>query len=749
MLNLFRFGLAGKMIGLLLAFAMVPLAVISFSILNSFDDIKTQAGERFTVSAQNIADKVDRNLFERYGDVQAFALNDAVQDRDSWYLAGEGNGIVQAMNNYVKTYGIYFLTIMVDLDGKVVAVNSVDAGGATVSTSSLYSKNFSNSAWFRALAAGNYTTRMPFTASGNDKSTGSYIEDLHVDSDVKTAHVGNDGLTLGFSAPVYNVSGVVIGYWSNRTDFSLVEEIFQDEYRLLKQGGFPSAELTLLDKDGRIIVDYDPSSRKTESVVRDLDNVIMKFNLAANGVLVAERAVQGQTGHEYALHARKQLVQAGGYTHLKGALGYPGMNWGVLVRVPEEEAAPWLSSIENNIVMIIFVCIALVVLVGLLVGRSVVATILEIVNVTEKASKGDLSVRLEVDSKDEFGQLASAFNAMLERLLGVITEVRVGSNAILGASNEIARGNMDLSQRSEEQATSLEETASSMEEMTTTVKQNSDSADEANKLAVSARDQAQNGGEVVEQAVAAMGEINESSKKIADIIGVIDEIAFQTNLLALNAAVEAARAGDQGRGFAVVAGEVRTLAQRSADAAKEIKGLITESVAKAEQGSDLVNRSGETLGEIIGSVKGVAELVSEIAGASKQQSSGIEQVNGAVMQMNDMTQENSALVEEASAASKSMEDQAHVLIEQIDFFNVGDVDDGRTPVQRFSPTAHTTGGTIINRTTINRAGSPAEVKTPVTRTAATTAVTTRSATPAMPAQVREPGSYNETEWDEF
>ncbi|MEO6185110.1 MAG: methyl-accepting chemotaxis protein, partial [Steroidobacteraceae bacterium] len=232
-------------------------------------------------------------------------------------------------------------------------------------------------------------------------------------------------------------------------------------------------------------------------------------------------------------------------------------------------------------------------------------------------------------------------------------------------ADEISQGNTNLSQRTEEQASSLEETASSMEEMTSTVKQNADNAGQANQLAVAARDQAERGGVVVAKAVRAMAEINESSKKIADIISVIDEIAFQTNLLALNAAVEAARAGEQGRGFAVVATEVRNLSGRSATAAKEIKALIQDSVRKVDEGSDLVTQSGNTLEQIVASVKKVTDIVAEIAAASREQSAGIEQVNKAVTQLDELTQQNAALVEQASAASQSMAEQARGLNESM------------------------------------------------------------------------------------
>ena len=293
-------------------------------------------------------------------------------------------------------------------------------------------------------------------------------------------------------------------------------------------------------------------------------------------------------------------------------------------------------------------------------------------DVIKALADGDLTHRVVGDFQGEFAMLQDAVNTSVENLLGMVSNIRESTGNISTAAGEISQGNADLSQRTEEQASSLEETASSMEEMTSTVKQNADNAREANQLAAGAREQAEKGGKVVGQAVSAMGEINSASKKIADIIGVIDEIAFQTNLLALNAAVEAARAGEQGRGFAVVAAEVRNLAQRSAAAAKEIKALIKDSVDKVGEGTKLVDMSGQTLDEIVTSVKKVSDIVAEIAAASQEQSTGIEQVNKAVMQLDQVTQQNAALVEEAAAASEAMDEQARGLRELMNFFKSGD-----------------------------------------------------------------------------
>jgi len=291
------------------------------------------------------------------------------------------------------------------------------------------------------------------------------------------------------------------------------------------------------------------------------------------------------------------------------------------------------------------------------------------VEVAQAISAGDFS-RAVILEKGDTSSLLYSINAMRENLTGTIGEIRNATETISVASSQIAAGNQDLSNRTESQASSLEETASSMEELTSTVKQNAENARQANQLVVSTADIAVKGGQVVGRVVDTMASIKDSSRKIADIIGVIDGIAFQTNILALNAAVEAARAGEQGRGFAVVASEVRNLAQRSAGAAKEIKSLIEDSVGKVDAGGKLVDEAGKTMDEIVNSVKRVTDIMSEIAAASSEQSAGIEQVNQAVGQMDEMTQQNAALVEEAAAAAESLQNQAGQLVQAVSVFKL-------------------------------------------------------------------------------
>ncbi|HYJ42341.1 MAG TPA: methyl-accepting chemotaxis protein [Steroidobacteraceae bacterium] len=357
---------------------------------------------------------------------------------------------------------------------------------------------------------------------------------------------------------------------------------------------------------------------------------------------------------------------------------------------------------------------------GILTNMS--AVVAEVNSVIEAGKNQDLTARIDIAGKSGvFEQLSGGINALMDSMMSVVQQIKSAAQSVASGSDEIAKGNADLSGRTEQQASSLEETASSMEEMTSTVKHNADNASQANQLARAARQEAEQGGAVVSNAVAAMQGINASSKKIADILGVIDEIAFQTNLLALNAAVEAARAGEQGRGFAVVASEVRNLAGRSAEAAKEIKALIQESVARVDEGTKLVDQSGATLGGIVNSIKKVSDIVAEISAASQEQSSGIEQVNKAIMQMDGLTQQNAALVEEAAAAAESLQDQARGLLDSMSHFKVA-------------------GGSPAANETQRRAGTPRAVarsKAP------------REAQPKAAAVPMRKAAGAEGEWSEF
>lgn len=908
----FNCGIAAKLMILFSLFGLIPIATVGYMGYSAVGEIEKTVGENFQGVASNVADKIDRNLFERYGDAQAFGKNRIVQERYNWYVPNEhDNQITQVMNEYMALYGIYSLSLFVDPDGDLIAVNSRDAQGQSIDTSALYKNNYKHTPWFQALAAGTSTTKMPFSAPGNDVSTGTFIEDVHIDPDVKATYPGDDGLTLGFSAPVYH-DGDLIGYWSNRARFSLVEEIVKTAYQELKASGYPGSEMTIMDGQGRAILDYRPQAQGSQDIVHDFQNILMKLNLPEHGVAAAKAAIEGRTGWTIGPHERTQISQVVGYTHLKGALGYPGMNWSIVVRAPESEAAGAALAYQQTLLGGALVFVGLILVAGFVIGRRAANYVAVVQAAADRMARGDYTVRIPVHAKDELGRLGEAFNAMaggiqqrvqelaraneemtilkaalenagtnimiadasdnvifvnkaahqalhslegelaryipgfradqvvggsihryhknpdairqilgrlgpddvrrgeitpgpftfrhatrgvfdeqgrklahlvewvdstgekkaqeeiqkliagasagrltdriavetfdgffkqigeginrlletvvtplteaqrvlegvaqgdltrtmegayegeydrikasvntaIHNLASTVTTVREAAEHVHTAAREISQGTDDLSERTSEQASALEETSATMEEMTSTVKQNADNAKQAQQLALAARGIAEKGGTITAQAVNAMAEINHSSRKIADIINVIDEIAFQTNLLALNAAVEAARAGEQGRGFAVVASEVRNLAQRSATAAKEIKSLIHESVQKVTDGSTLVNESGATLKDIVASVQRVTDIMSEMAAASQEQACGIDQVNKAIMQMDQTTQQNAALVEETAAAAQSMQQRAADLTRLVEFFQVKTVSGHRSHDQMGLQTAH-------------------------------------------------------------
>ncbi len=383
---------------------------------------------------------------------------------------------------------------------------------------------------------------------------------------------------------------------------------------------------------------------------------------ALTPALIEQLTQQGQSAN----------VTIGDAEQMLYAVKVEGTPWVLAIGIDRAEATAPLRHLLQVAAAITALClVAAVALVSVAVSRQLRRLAMVRDALEDIASgEGDLTVRLDNSGKDELAQIATAFNHFVNKIAAVLLRIRTASESVRLASQEIAMGNQDLSSRTEQQASSLEETAAAMEQLTATVQQNAENARQANQLASSASSVASHGGSVVGQVVQTMGGIDAASRKIVDIIGVIDSIAFQTNILALNAAVEAARAGEQGRGFAVVAGEVRTLAQRSAAAAKEIKQLIDDSVNQVNTGSRLVQEAGATMQEVVDSVRRVTAIVAEISHASQEQSNGIGEINGAVSQMDQGTQQNAALVEQATAAAQSLQQQAHQLAEVVGGFKL-------------------------------------------------------------------------------
>lgn len=416
------------------------------------------------------------------------------------------------------------------------------------------------------------------------------------------------------------------------------------------------------------------SSDKARSLVGEIDRVESLYGPVANGIVAL--ALAGK--HEEAIVKMDDECRPLLAALVNASNAYAEYTRGrqeQMVRASDEQ----YQTQRNWLIAMCVAALALAVAAGVFITRSITGPIRRAVDVASTVARGDLRSRIAVTQKDETGQLLGALADMNARLIETVSRVRESSGSVANASTEIATGNTDLSQRTEEQAASLEQTAASMEELTSTVKQNTESAQQASVLASNASDVARRGSEVVSQVVDTMHGISTSSTKIAEITGMIEGIAFQTNILALNAAVEAARAGEQGRGFAVVASEVRSLAQRSSTAAKEIKELIANSVQQVRSGSVLAGRAGETMAEVTQAVARVTDMMEEIAAASIEQGRGIEQVNQAITQMDEVTQQNAALVEEAAAASQSLQDQGRRLMDAVAFFQMEDAPAAAAP----------------------------------------------------------------------
>ena len=864
-----KLSIRAKQTLLFLAFGTVPMIAATPIVMNTLETLRYERLQVNASAVDAIGDVVDRNLFERYGDVQAFGINAATTNKANWYQ-GETSPLVEVMNKYVRNYGFYKNTLLVDLTGRVAAVNTLDNQGKPVNTKDVYSENFSQAPWFVKAV------KKEFVKS--DTLDGTVVSQPYYEKTVASAY-NEDGYVMAFSAPVYNEQGQMIAVWVNFADFGLVEDIIKAQYDHLKETGMNELAFALENKDGIALVNYDPVNRPKDVKRNPAD--IGKKTLADLGIPASKESLQSPDGTVVEYEAADDDYDGVAWSRSDGALGFPGMDWTYVMHQPASETFAAVLKTERNLTILAAAVVALILVLGLCIGaffsrpivrmskainklshgdvsdkitdekrgdeigdmaRAMVGlresviknneyagmisalrrvqgtiefdldgTILdanqnfldvvgysldeikgqkhsmfligdegkspeyaqfwdnlrrgiaqiaefnrkgkggksvwiqasynpildldgkpfkvvkfatdmtkqkeaiaqvnkiigsassgdltpridtreftgfygemtnnmnslmdtvsspvnEAVHVLSKMAQGDLTQSMTGNYEGSFAVMRDALDATMQKLKETVQQIVVTSASVKSAASEIATGSSDLSMRTEQQASSLEETAASMEELTGTVRQNAQSATHANELSSRASQVADAGGKVVSDAVGAMSSIEKSSQKISDIIGVIDEIAFQTNLLALNAAVEAARAGDAGKGFAVVASEVRALAGRSASASKEIKALINESASQVKSGAALVNEAGETLKNIVSSVSQVATIVSDIAVASKQQATGIDEINAAVSQMDEVTQQNAALVEENTAAAHSMLEQAKRLEAMTGFF---------------------------------------------------------------------------------
>lgn len=634
-----KLSIRNKLIITCMLCGIVPTLLIGAIAWNAGNGMaETQVAEYKTVAA-GIADKIDRNLFERYGDVQAFGLNHAVRDHDSWYVGGEDNAIVKAMNNYVDTYDIYYLTLLVDLDGKLIATNSKDADGKSIDTSDLYDNKFASQDWFRDVKNENYYS------SADGSFTGTVVEHLYVDDSVKEIF-NDEGLALGFTAPVRDVDGKTIAYWKNVTKFGLVEEIIQSTYADLKARNMGSAELTLLDESGNVIIDYDPSIRGTLDVVRDMA-VIGKFKLTGKGVDAADELIAGKSGSKIScFHTRKQIYQCAGFSPLKGALGFPGMKWSMLIRIDDAEAVAGVHTLKKMVLSTAGLILVLITGGAFFLASRLLRPIRSTIDTLSGMADGDLTQRMESGSGDEFEEMADSFNEFAKTIETAIqglsdnanhldtssTELSSVSNALASGANDATGQSSTVAAAAEEMSVNMSNIARSTEEVSKNVQSAAGSVEQMNtsigevaENAERAATVAGNAATLVKLSDKKIEDLGSAADEIGKVIQVIQDIAEQTNLLALNATIEAARAGEAGKGFAVVATEVKELAKQTAAATDDIRCRI-----EGIQGStgDAVHAIRE-ISDVIGNVNEVSRT---IAAAVEEQRIMSKQISDTVGQ---------------------------------------------------------------------------------------------------------------------
>jgi methyl-accepting chemotaxis protein len=671
-----------------LAIAFVGTSVLSASVvglvtLRSTTQMKASSEARLMNIAANTMETIERNLFERYGDVQAFGFNTVVQDKANWYKPGDTNPIVDVMNDYVACYGLYSLTMLVDTEGKVVAVNSRNAKGEALDTGFLYGKNFAGTTWFRDCMAGK------FLASSS--LTGTVVEDFYADEDV--AKVYHDrGLTVGYSAPVKDAEGKTIGVWKNFSQWSNVESIVSSSYEKLKAENLDQLELTLIDSEGKVLVDCDPSV--LGKVINDDPKVVGTHNLADAGEEIAVAAVGAKQGEHAVVRGRdthNNQESSGGFARSEGALGYPGLGWTMIVRGPDSTIHAAANTVQMYVMFAIAGTALAVIVPALLFANSLVRPIRRVIDSIRDIAEGegDLTRKVDESAADETGELGRWFNVFVAKLRGILVDVSGATREVAGAATQIAASAEEMATGLSRQEQQSAQVSAAVEEMSVSVQEVARKAQTAAEAATASQSDSVSGGEVVQQTVSEMQAIakdvttssktvstlGKKSEEIGQIIKVINDIADQTNLLALNAAIEAARAGEHGRGFAVVADEVRKLAERTTKATEEVSSSIreiqTETVHAVQQieagagrvakGVNLANSAGQALGRITQSSEGLSGMVQSIAAAADQQSSAASEIAGAVERINAVSRESAESANQAAQAANLLSQQAEKL----------------------------------------------------------------------------------------
>lgn len=740
MFNVFRRSLKARLIAYFLAFGLAPLVGAWFVMKSTLDSMVDIQMKTLEVASVNILDVIERNLFERYGDAQAFGLNSAVLDKNSWYKAGSENRISEVMNQYMSTYTpVYEVMMLVDTQGKLIAVNTKDFEGETIKTESLYKTNFSGETWFKQAMAGEFTK--------SEALTGTVVTEPSTRPEISEIMGDKAGSVMGFTAPVKDSTGKVVAVWHNWVRMALVNDILVQQYKNLPK----SAEMAVIDANGILLTEYHPEG----GADHQNKDTSVEENLVADGSEAAKKATLGENGALVSKNA-DGAASVTGFANSEGAMGYPGLKWSMLIAVPPSDVFNKIEAAQKLIGLLVIVTIVAVSLVAIFVGNATTRPVAQMSNALAAIQAGSSDVEITHYSKDEIGNLADAMRYLLNKLnnyttwaegvasgdlrlktnedwatgtdmmskamQNVVTSVgntvqsikeassRVSSLAgvLTGASANISSSAEDVAQRalsiqeasrdtaqasnevaksSEHQAIMLTQVAALVGEMSAAIEQVMHSVETVAEATSHATETANAGGEAVASTIDGMSKIsdktaevgsklehlNEKSNQVGAIVSLIDEIAEQTNLLALNAAIEAARAGEHGRGFAVVAEEVRKLAERCAQATREISSLITEMRSIVDDSSTSMNEANDvvqsgvqlstqarvSLEEILDTVSNLANPVGQVLEQSEAVSRLVDQVSDSISQAAAATEQNAASAEEMAACSSTVSDQVN------------------------------------------------------------------------------------------
>jgi methyl-accepting chemotaxis protein len=704
--SFFAISIQKKLILLLLAFGLTP-AVLEFVALKSQEHVFRDAmNTRVAATARQINDVIDHNLSVSYGDAQAFGLNSAVRNKWNWSDASDDNDLTRAMNGYMAHYKVYRLMLLLDPNGTVVGVNTKDSTGADLATKDLIGKSFEKESWFADAGDGRFL-------EGRDGYTGTAVGDP-VLSPLIARLYGDDGFVIPFSAPVRDQHNDIIGVWVNFADFRMVEVVVDRFYRDMAANGMANAELAILDREGRILVDYDPTAkgfRELAAYKRDF-SIIGQLNLASEGVKAAQMAVRGESGAVVTRHSRKGIEQAAGFAHSQGAEDFPGLGWSALVRIPEAQAYGAWNAVIGQMIVIMSIATFIILVGGYAFGAYFARPIRRITSVMNGLAGGDTSLEIPYASRgDEVGEMARTVgvfrnNAIeVERLAtdkaereerteaerremmnslagefeknvmglvagvsGAATEMRATAESMSETASNVTRQAGEVSSVTEQAIGNVQTVAATTEQLAGPVDGIMSRVHHSAEITENAKTEARHTNDTVRGLTVA-------AKKIGDVVGLIRDVADKTNLLALNATIEAARAGDAGKGFAVVASEVKALAHQTATATAEISDQITNIQGVASEAVETIESIAGIIVEIDEIAEGIAAAVEQqgiatrnIADNTQQMSAGTDRVNESIVGVTTAATESGAAAQEVLESADNLSQRAEMLRETVAAF---------------------------------------------------------------------------------